>query len=416
MRFCGTRWLESVPVAERALEIWDKVSKYVTTISSGSKSKVPKIQSFINIQQHVKDPLAQAKLQFFVTIAKILVPFLQKFQTSTPMLPFLGEELHALVRGLMSRFIKKTVLDNATTAAKLCKIEVDDDKNCVEPKKVDVGFAVKALLRAAEKDKKASALQMYSFQVECRLLLRKLTVKLLERCGLKYPIVRHLVAMDPRYIVKQPEDACEQMGKVLEKLMSWKWLTGDECDVTLREFKNLADDMTKYHKQEAERFEPTSDRLDTFYCELCTGKDTFKHIWKVIKMMLTLSHGQSDIERGFSVNSDIATANMKPETLEAYRKVYDGITQRQCNVYEFPITQEMLDSCRRARSRWQTYIDETKKTNANSAAKEKRKMMESDLKTKKSKKQKLEAVHQELMDEADKLSMEAEKKAKCHFL
>ena len=50
-------------------------------------------------------------------------------------------------------------------------------------------------------------------------------------------------------------------------------------------------------------------------------------------MMLILSHGQSDIERGFSVNKDIATANMKEETIVAYRKVYDGVKQRQCSVH-----------------------------------------------------------------------------------
>ena len=32
--------------------------------------------------------------------------------------------------------------------------------------------------------------------------------------------------------------------------------------------------------------------------------------WKVIKMILILSHGPSGIERGFSVNKDIATAIM----------------------------------------------------------------------------------------------------------
>ena len=64
---------------------------------------------------------------------------------------------------------------------------------------------------------------------------------------------------------------------------------------------------------------PTSDRIDSFYNDLCTGgKDCYKVIWKVIKIMLILSHGQSDIERGFSVNKDIATANMKEETIVAY--------------------------------------------------------------------------------------------------
>ena len=41
----------------------------------------------------------------------------------------------------------------------------------------------------------------------------------------------------------------------------------------------------------------------------------------------------SGIERGFSVNKDIATANRKEETIVAYQKVYDGVKQRQCSVH-----------------------------------------------------------------------------------
>ena len=38
------------------------------------------------------------------------------------------------------------------------------------------------------------------------------------------------------------------------------------------------------------------------------------------------------IERGFSVNKNIATSNMKEETIVAHRKVYVAVQQRQCSV------------------------------------------------------------------------------------
>ena len=98
--------------------------------------------------------------------------------------------------------------------------------------------------------------------------------------------------------------------------MSLKWLSADHCNEALREFKKLVDDIRKYHKQEAHAFKPKSDRIHSFYNDLCTErKDCYKVIWKVIKSMLILSNGQSDIERGISVNKDIATANMKKKLL-----------------------------------------------------------------------------------------------------
>ena len=42
MQFCSTRWIEDVPVAKRAVEIWGNICKYVCTISAGPKAKIPK--------------------------------------------------------------------------------------------------------------------------------------------------------------------------------------------------------------------------------------------------------------------------------------------------------------------------------------------------------------------------------------
>ena len=222
LKFCGTRWLEDVPVAERALQIWNHISKYAMTTAAGPKSKVPKIQSFNNVMQHIQNALTPAKLHFFICIVKILTPFLQKYQIDKPMAPFPREELLGLLKTIMAIFIKKSVLDQATTAAKLAKIDIKDDKNRIDAKKMELGFAVKAEIDKVQKETAVSSLQIYSFQMECRTLLEKLTAKLLEICPLKYPIVRHLVALDPRNIAESPENACEKMNYLLKKLMSLK--------------------------------------------------------------------------------------------------------------------------------------------------------------------------------------------------
>ena len=133
-------------------------------------------------------------------------------------------------------------------------------------------------------------------------------------------------------------------------------------------------------------------------------------------MLLILSHGQSDIERGFSVNKDIATANMKEETIVAYRKVYDGVKQRQCSVYEFPVNPLILDSCRHVRIRFQIYLDKTKKAETECIAQKKRKAIDADLKDSKIKKHKLEVLVKQPCDEADTLSTDAEKKNKMSIL
>lgn len=85
--FCRHRWLENVPVVERALEIIPFVVQYVTAAKSGEVTD-SKNNAFENVQQSVKDPLLTAKRNFFfLMIAKEMQPFLTKYQADKPLLP-----------------------------------------------------------------------------------------------------------------------------------------------------------------------------------------------------------------------------------------------------------------------------------------------------------------------------------------
>ena len=80
------------------------------------------------------------------------------------------EELYTVLLAILGRFIKKSVLDEATTAAKLSKTDVLNKKSILPPKKADIGFACKITLQEAEARKFASPLQALEFQNECIVL------------------------------------------------------------------------------------------------------------------------------------------------------------------------------------------------------------------------------------------------------
>ena len=66
-------------------------------------------------------------------------------------------------------------------------------------------------------------------------------------------------------------------------------------------------------------------RLDAFYDAFFKHKPEFSNLWKVAKIILALSHGQAQVERGFSINKDISTTNMRLQTLVAKRRVDDHL-------------------------------------------------------------------------------------------
>ena len=215
MRFCSTRWLEDAPVAERAIEIWPKVVKYIKEIEAGPKSKIPKIASFSTLRSATKNPLMPAKLQFFVTQANVLKPYLAKYQTQNPMAVFMAEDIYNLVHSLFSKFVKKEVLENVNSMAKIARIELEKDENLVELKKMEKGFVVKALVEQVEESKKVSRLQSLEFSEECLLFYKSLALKLLERNPLKYPVIRYISSLDPRRIGLDPQTALSYFEKLL---------------------------------------------------------------------------------------------------------------------------------------------------------------------------------------------------------
>ena len=78
-------------------------------------------------------PLAEAKIAFFCSVASALEPFLWRFQTDAPMAPVLYRELFNILLVLMKRFIKRDLMDKATTPQQLSKLDVNSKKSLKEP-------------------------------------------------------------------------------------------------------------------------------------------------------------------------------------------------------------------------------------------------------------------------------------------
>ena len=95
--FCGARWIEDSDVAERAIEIWDKILKLFKFWESLPKHKRLSSKSYL-IQEATRDNVILAKLHFFASVANLLKPFFTVYQTRDPVVRFLYDDLHSLTR------------------------------------------------------------------------------------------------------------------------------------------------------------------------------------------------------------------------------------------------------------------------------------------------------------------------------
>ena len=144
LHFFKTRWVEDEIIASRAIQIWPDISKVIRHWLSLAKSKRP--QCF-GKASYISTNAYQASLKF---IASIVSPFLRRFQTPKPMIPFLSTELDATLSQVMSLFLRRQVIEKATTPYKLLKIDLGKRESMVDLENVDLGTAANSALNKSK--------------------------------------------------------------------------------------------------------------------------------------------------------------------------------------------------------------------------------------------------------------------------
>ena len=109
------------------------------------------------IQQSTRDLLIDVKLNAFLSLAKVVTPFLTVYQTDRPMIPFLAGDLHTMLKQLLTRFMKDDFVESLTLA-KMTDIDVSDTKLCKPSSKIQLGFTADSLLKQLLLSKKSKVL------------------------------------------------------------------------------------------------------------------------------------------------------------------------------------------------------------------------------------------------------------------
>ena len=123
-------------------------------------------------------------------------------------------------------------------------------------------------------------------------------------------------------------------------------------------------------------------RVDTFYSNRLANKADLKELWKVVKLLLALSHGQATVERGFSFNKEVMFENLAQHSLVAQRSVG--------GVLNVVLSKELLLSTTSGRLRYHTAFDEKRRENEATRRSERKRSLLEEISTLKEKKRRLE--------------------------
>ena len=409
-KFCKHRWVENVPVAERTLEVLPHLRKYVKAVND-KKLPDPKTQSFDTVQKMLQDDLLEVKINIFISIAKEVVPFLTLYQTDRVMIPFLGDDLHHMLKSLMSRVISNSVLKKqGTTLHGLIKIDVNNGENQRAVHKVDIGFVASEQLKKLSASKKVSDRQVLALKTECKEAILTIIKRLWLKSPLQYRLVRALNCLSPQMMVNNSERCVNKFQIVLKVLVDAKKLKESDVDQTKHQFSCFLDEDVPQHTAKLDAFDHNKEdqHIEQLFYEMMATKQCYKKLWTVVKNLLTLSHGQATVERGFSSNKQVSVDNLQEGSFVALRQIDDYIKAVNGSL-NVKITKDVICSAATARQMYMLYLEEEKKKKEKKAFSMKRKSLMEELDDLKAKKKKLECEAEGLAKSADRYSLKAEK-------
>lgn len=138
---------------------------------------------------------------------------------------------------------------------------------------------------------------------------------------LKYSLVLHISFLDPREMAgTNGKMLCTaKLKKALTYLVNSHRVKEEDCDDILQQYSHLIDDTVQAQHSEFVKFYPVQDSVDTFLHEYMSKDKEFRNLWRLCCQLLLLSHGQSSVERGFSINRQIEVENLKKDSYVAQR-------------------------------------------------------------------------------------------------
>lgn len=157
---------------------------------------------------------------------------------------------------------------------------------------------------------------------------------------MKYSITKSLTSLDPAVALQDLGKT--RFNKLLEHLVTCGWISGALADRAASQYGDICSTL----KTRLENFKRKDQRLDDFWVRLLSEMEA-EELKTVVKLVLILSHGNAEVERGFSVNKECLQDNMTESTLIGFRTVYDTV-QKMGGIDKVPITKSLLHSAKTA--------------------------------------------------------------------
>ena len=257
-------------------------------------------KSYDFLLSKMNDLLVPVKLRFFEETAKKLNNFLVTFQTSSLMVPLLVDSLESLVRSFAERFILPDVLKQANTTIKLSQLDLTDPN--IQMRTYAVGFSIDRDLRKLKREGKITDSHVNTFKKDAKQFVSTRCTNILSKSPLISYFARAARCLNPISLAEIPDTCEKRFHSLLQKLVDARLITSLFADEAKSEFHKFINDVVCENKALFCNCDINFFNLDGLFMDYLKDSIHYKSFTHVLKIILTLFHGQADVEHGFSLN------------------------------------------------------------------------------------------------------------------
>ena len=196
-----------------------------------------------------------------------------------------------------------------------------------------------------------------------------------------------------------PEECVERFHSLCDTLIDANRLAPHAADrashsyqdlLRSKDFSNRAKDYMRLPAEER--------RLDSFFKDELAEHNDCAELYRIIKSVLIMSHGNSEVERGFSVNKSLLQDNQHERSLISQRLVHQAIPKTGKKFLEMDIDKQMMIDVRFSKQKYMAYLEDKRneKTEEEKAA-DLKKRKNSEIKSLFAKKKKMSEDHNDAL-------------------
>ncbi|GBM99120.1 hypothetical protein AVEN_114039-1 [Araneus ventricosus] len=156
------------------------------------------------------------------------------------------------------------------------------------------------------------------------------------------------------------KDNCKISMKQISLHFCQKNVTEEEGDALMLQFKEFLETTVSKYSASLKNFDPKSDRLDSFLNIFLLQDAANEKLWRVMKILMILSHGQATVERGFSVRKSLEAENLKEDSYIAQRLIFENANNSN-NIHSTIIAKEMRRFVFSSRQKYVLHLEEQRK-------------------------------------------------------